>query len=102
VSLKKGSGPKTIPVTLTITGQGSTDKVIISYHNRKSSEVEARLNGGPAVKMASVIPFIVESWDLGWDLTEEDVLAMEDEFPGMVVGVIEGFWKARRKQVEGN
>jgi len=102
VSLKKGGGPKTIPATLTITGQGSTDKVSITFHNRKSSEVEGKLKESPDVKMAAIIPFIVESWDLDWDLTEEGVLSMEDEYPGLVVGILDGFWKARRKSVEGN
>lgn len=102
MSLKKGGGPKTIPVTLTVIGQGSTDKVQVTFHNRKGSEVEARLKENPDVKMAAVIPYIVESWDLEFDLTEEGVIALEDEYPGMVTGLVEGFWKARRKQVEGN
>lgn len=102
MSLKKGGGPKTIPVSLTIVGQGSTDKVQVTYHNRKSSEVEAKLKENKDVKLAAVIPFIVASWDLEFDLTEEGVVALEDEYPGMVTGIIDGFWKARRKAVEGN
>ncbi len=101
MSLKKGGGPKTLPVTLTIKGQGSTDKLEVVYHNRKSSEVEQllkELNG----TLASVVPFIVESWGTDFELTEEGVKAFEDEYPGIVSGVIEGFWRARRKEFEGN
>lgn len=101
MSLKKGGGPKTIPVTLTIKGQGSTDKLEIVYHNRKGSEVKELLEGKD-VKMAAVVPFIVESWDTDFALTEESVIAFEDEYPGIVSAVIEGFWKARRKELEGN
>jgi hypothetical protein len=102
MSLKKGGGPKTIAATLTIVGQGSTDKVQITYHNRKSSEVEARLKERPDGRMAVIIPFIVEAWDLDFELTEEGVIALEDEYPGLVAGILDGFYKARRKQVEGN
>lgn len=101
MSLKKGGGPKTIAATLTITGQGSTDKLNLVFHNRKSSEVQAKLME-PGVKMAAVVPFIVESWDSDFELTEEGLIAMEDENPGMVSAVFEGFYKARRKEVQGN
>ena len=102
MSLKKGGGPKTIAATLTIVGQGSTDKLQITFHNRRSSEVEARLKDRPGERMAVIIPFIVESWDLEFDLTEEGVIALEDEYPGLVAGILDGFWKARRKEVSGN
>lgn len=101
MSLKKGGGPKTIPATLTIIGQGSTDKLDVVYHNRRSSEVQAMLEGKD-VKMAAVVPFIVESWAADFELTEEGLVAFEDEYPGIILAVIEGFWKARRKALEGN
>lgn len=96
MSLKKGGGPKTLPTTLTIIGQGSTDKLNITYHNRKTTEVEAKLREG------NLIPFIVESWDTDFELTEEGIAAFEDEYPGIVEIVITGFWKVRRKEVEKN
>ncbi len=100
MSLKKGGGPKTLPVTLTITGQGSTDKLNLVYHNRKSSEVRERIKDD--VSLASIVPFVVESWDTDFPLTEEGVTGFEDEYPGIITAVLDGFWKARRKEVEGN
>lgn len=100
MSLKRGGGPKTIPVTLTITGQGSTDKLELVYHNRKSSEVEAKLKEG--VTLAGLIPFLVESWGTDFPLTEEGVSEAEDEYPGLLSAVLAGFWKARKKELEGN
>lgn len=100
MSLKKGGGPKTLPVTLTITGQGSTDKLNLVYHNRKSSEVRERIKDD--VSLASIVPFVVESWDTDFPLTEEGVTEFEDEYPGIITAVLDGFWKARRKEVEGN
>lgn len=100
MSLKKGGGPKTLAVTLTITGQGSTDKLELVYHNRKSSEVRARTEAGDT--LAGLVPFVVESWDTDFPLTEEGVSDFEDEYPGVLSAVLEGFWKARRKEAEGN
>lgn len=99
MSLKKGGGPKTLPTTLTITGQGATDKMQVTYHNRKTSEVEAKLREG---NLLAVIPFLVESWDVDFALTEEGIAEYEDEYPGIVEILIAGFWKARRKELEKN
>ena len=100
MSLKKGGGPKTLPVTLTITGQGSTDKLELVYHNRKSSEVDSKVKEGAT--LSAVIPFLVESWDTDFPLTEEGVTEFEDEYPGIVQAILSGFWKARKKEAEGN
>lgn len=97
MSLKKGSGPKTLPATLTITGQGATDKIDVTYHNRKQSEVIERAQSG-----ASLITYVVESWSLDFELTEEGVGELEDEYPGMVGILMEGFHQARRKAIEKN
>lgn len=101
MSLKKGGGPKTLPTTLTITGQGSTDKLDLVYHNRKSSDVEAKLKESGVI-LAGLVPYLVESWDTDFDLTEEGVLEYEDEYPGITEILIDGFWKARRKELEKN
>jgi hypothetical protein len=100
MSLKKGSGPKSLPATLTITGQGSTDKLDVTYHNRKQSEIRERLESG--VTMASLIAFLVESWNTDFDLTEEGVREFEDEYPGIVEILFAGFHQTRRKELEKN
>ncbi len=100
MSLKKGGGPKTIAITLTVVGQGFSDKFDVVYHNHKSSEVRARIEGGAT--MAAMIPYMVESWATDFELTEEGVAAFEDEYPGIIAALLEGFWKARRKETEGN
>ncbi|NID06655.1 hypothetical protein HBF26_17300 [Luteibacter jiangsuensis] len=100
MSLKKGNGPKVLPATLTISGQGSTDKLEVTYHNRKQSEVRERLESGAT--MAGLIAFLVDSWDTDFDLTEEGVMAFEDEYPGIVEILFAGFHQARRKELEKN
>lgn len=100
MSLKKGGGPETLPATLTITGQGSTDKLAVTYHNRKSSEVEGRVSD--SVTAAGIIPFLVKEWDTDFSLTEDGAKEFEDEYPGITQAIVSGFWKARRKEVEKN
>jgi hypothetical protein len=100
MSLKKGSGPKLLPATLTITGQGATDKLDVTYHNRKQSELRERMDAGAT--MASLVAYLVSSWDTDFDLTEEGVTAFEDEYPGIVEILFAGFHLARRKELEKN
>jgi hypothetical protein len=100
MSIRQGAGPKTLPTTLTIIGQTSSDKLNITYHNRKTSEVDAQLATG--ITLAALVPFLVESWDTDFPLTEEGVMAYEDEYPGIVGILIEGFHRARRKHLEKN
>lgn len=100
MSLRKGGGPKTLPTTLTITGQGSTDKLNVTYHNRKQSEIDAQFNSG--ITLGGLIPFLVESWDTDFALTEEGVKEFEDEYPGIVDILLSGYGKARLKEAEKN
>lgn len=100
MSLKKGGGPKTIPAALTIIGQGSTDKLNVTFHNRKQSEITEKLEAG--LTLGGLVPFLVESWDTDFELTEEGVREFEDEYPGIVDIVLMGFHRARRKEAEKN
>ena len=100
MSLRKGAGPKTLPTTLTIRGQGATDKLDVTYHNRKQSEVIERAQAGDT--MASMVVFVVASWDTDFELTTDGVQAFEDEYPGIVGILMEGFHQARQKALEKN
>lgn len=100
MSLKKGGAPKTLQATLTIVGQGSADKLEITYHNRKTSEVQKTLEDG--CSLGGLVVFLVESWGTDFELTEEGVREAEDEYPGLVDAIITGFHRARRKELEKN
>jgi hypothetical protein len=100
MTLKKGQSPAELPYVLTITGQGSTDKLSLVYHNRKPSEVKARLEEKGSV--AAYVPWIVKEWDTDFALTEEGVTEFEDEYPGIVRAVLDGWHLARHKEAEKN
>jgi hypothetical protein len=101
MSLKKGGAPALLPCVLTLTGQGSSDKISLTYHNRKASEMNERLEQTSST-IAGLIPWLVAEWDLDFALTEEGVLALDDEYPGVVEAIMQGFHKARRKEAEKN
>jgi hypothetical protein len=95
----------TIATLLTITGQGETVTFEVTYHNRRQSEVEATLNKAlaqlenaddPGDGIPGVVLSMVESWDSEYPLTIEGIKEMEDDRPGILLGVIKGFHDARK------
>lgn len=100
MSLKRGEAPKTIKAKLTIKGQGREDTLEVVYFNRKESEIDAKI--AEKVTFAGLIPFIVESWDTDFPVTEQGALEFEDEYVGIVAAVVQGFYRARRKELQGN
>lgn len=100
MSLKKGGSPELLDTTLTITGQGSTDQLKLVFFNRKGTDVDAKIKAGNT--LGALIPYIVKDWDTDFELTEEGITAMEDEYPGMVEIIFGAFWAARRKTAEKN
>lgn len=90
-----------IPATLTLTGQGESLTFNVNYRNMKRSELNALLAdnvGKPNV----VFLQMVESWEAAFPLTEEGLVDLEDERPGSIMGIIEGFHEARKMAKEKN
>lgn len=101
MSLRKGGSPETLKVTLTISGQGSTDKLNVVYHNRKRTEYEAFM-AQPDITFGAVIPYIIKEWDTDFPITQEGINEFEDEYPGIIQILMAGFGKARQKELEKN
>lgn len=89
----KNVAKATFPMTLSVVAQGDSHTLNIVCHNRKSSELEAKFNDNAT--MAELVQFLVESWDLGYDLTEEGLMELEDSWPGALLAVVQGFNDAR-------
>jgi len=95
----KRKRPATLPATLTITGQGETEKFTITYNNLPTSAydqlvAESREKGG----ISHVVLGIVKEWDTEFELTTEGVNEAEDLNPGLVIAVIQGYHDARKVQ----
>jgi len=100
MSLKKGQSPSELPYVLTLVGQGSSDKLKLTYHNRKTGELKKKSEDG--VTIAGLIPWLVKEWDTDFSLTEDGVVEFDEEYPGVVQAVLEGWHLARRKEAEKN
>lgn len=88
-----------IKTTLTLIGQGDKITFEITYFNRKQSEVDAVIEN-PDRKMherlVDTLIFMVKEWDSEYPLTEEGLKELEDDRPGTIMGIIEGFHAARQ------
>lgn len=104
--IKKGNAPKTIPAKLEIVGGGETNTLELTFHNRKPSEIEAKveeLKGTKDPFLPSMVLFVVKEWpDTDYSLSLEGILEMEDERPGICDAILQGFHKVRRVALEGN
>lgn len=105
MAVMKGNAPKTIPAKLEITGGGETNTLSITFHNRKPSEFQARLDELKDSKdpfLPSMVLFVVKEWESDYSLSLEGIQEIEDERPGICDAILQGFHKVRRVALEGN
>ncbi len=105
MAVMKGNAPKTIPAKLEITGGGETNTLSITFHNRKPSEFQAKLDelkGSKDPFLPSMVLFVVKEWESDYSLSLEGVLEMDDDRPGICGAILQGFHKVRRVALEGN
>ncbi len=105
MAIKKGNAPKTIPSKLDIVGGGESNTLSLTFHNRKPSELQARVDEMKESKdpfLPSMVLFVVKEWDTDYSLSIEGALEMEDERPGICDAILKGFHKVRQVELEGN
>lgn len=105
MAIKKGNAPKTIPAKLELTGGGETNTLSLSFHNRKPSDFEARieeLRDSKEPLLPSLVVYVVKEWETDFSLSIEGVLEMEDERPGIANAIIQGFHRVRQVELQGN
>ncbi|MBV6304938.1 hypothetical protein KVP10_08560 [Candidimonas humi] len=105
MAIKRGNAPTTIPARLTIKGAGESNKLELTYFNRKSSEYDdkvAELKESSVPFLPSLVVFLVKEWDTDYSLSIEGVLELEDERSGICEAILQGFWQARRIELEKN
>lgn len=91
-------GPDLIPVNLTIKSQGETLAVEVTYHNRTPDEVqEAAKQDG-----TNIVLFLVNAWNLPYDLTDDGVKEMEQCRPGTAAALVDGYFGARQSELVKN
>ena len=84
-----------IPSTLTVTGQGDTIKLKLTYNNLPMDAVQELLDAEDKT-VADVVLAVVKEWESEYELSTEGLNELENDRPGMVVALIQGFYDARR------
>lgn len=134
MTIRKGNAPKTIPHKLTVTGQGETNTLQLTYHNRKASELEEKIKGlreaslkiqeqitelsnskakGFEKKLEelrakdepflpAMVTFLVAEWDTDYSLGLEGIKELEDDRPGILQAIFQGYHRARQFALEKN
>lgn len=85
---------ETIDATLTIRGQGFTEKFDVTYNNVTVDDYQAKMDD-PAVTLGDIVLYVVRKWDTEFDLTPNGLREAESYYPGVSMAVIEGFHESR-------
>lgn len=90
----------TLPATLTVNGQGESVVLPLTYHNRRQTELNKFIE--TTRDSREIVLYLVESWESEYDLSLDGLAALEDDRPGMILALIEGFHQARKVEAGKN
>lgn len=90
-----------IPSALTVKGQGETIQFNLTFHNRSSDELDAKLKE-KGNTYGDTILFIVESWESEYPLTREGLIELDNDRPGILIALLDAYHDARRMHREKN
>lgn len=98
--------PEIISTDLTIAGLGEKFTVPVTYKNLTQKEWEALLEtqmaDGQPIKTSEMLERVVAKFNKTESPKSEDFLAMESEWPGIMLAVVRGFHLARTVNLEKN
>ncbi|WP_439444438.1 hypothetical protein ABWU93_11325 [Xanthomonas translucens pv. translucens] len=101
MAVKRGEAPKTIKASLSFTGAAEKFKLGVTYNNVSGAEYRAKQND-PEATVADLVLLIVAEWDADYPLSVDGIAEFDDERPGICDGLIQGYWRARRVDLEKN
>ena len=98
--------PETISTDLTITGLGDkfTLPVVYRYHTQKQWEelLGTKMADGQPIKTSEMLERLVAKFNKTDAPKSEDFLEVENNYPGIMIAVIQGFHQARMVSLEKN
>lgn len=100
--LKKKT-PETIATVLRLKGQGEEFSLPVTYRNLKQKEYDALVtqahadNAGDLIKSNAFVALgLITEWGSEYDLTLEGLIEANDDWPYLLVALVEGFFMARQ------
>lgn len=112
--------PDTIAARLKVSASGVENLLMLTYHNHKPDDYDAFAQNPENMKVpeglsdvdavrsinAGFVLFLVKSFDDAtaedFPLTHEGLLQLERHYPGVLLGIVQGYHMARAAKVEKN
>lgn len=82
-------------LALTVVGQGDKIKFNVTYNNLNKDQLQ-ELQEKPDIVLGEFVLAMVKSWDSEYELSLAGLTELEDDRPGMMEALIQGFHEARR------
>lgn len=100
MSVKKGEAPKKIATELSFNSPAEKFTLAVTYNNISGKEYREAVESGKSV--ADLVFLLVSKWDADYQLSVDGITDFEDERLGICDGLIQGYWRSRRVELEKN
>ena len=96
-----GKAPEKIATTLSFKGAAEKFKLTVTYHNIGTKAFQALFESKEEM-LGSVLLKLIDRWDADYPLSIEGIDAFEDQRPGIINALFQGYHQARRVELEKN
>lgn len=100
MGVRRGEAPKRIRAAVELKTAAERLNFQVEYVNMKTSEFNALLDSG--LTYGQLLVQLIATWDADYPLSSDGFNDLEDERPGCLVGLLQGWHKARLAEREGN
>lgn len=96
--------PETIATTLTMVGQGREQKLRLVYRHKTLDEYGALLDDLREGRITPTqgVMVLVESWEASMPLSEQTLATLNQQQPGAVWAIVEGYGQSLAVARKGN
>ena len=96
-----GKPPEKIATTLALKGAAEKFKLMVTYHNVGTKALQALFESKKET-LGSLLLKLIDCWDAEYPLSIEGIEAFEDQRPGIINALLQGYDQARRVELEKN
>lgn len=100
MGVRRGEAPKRIRAAVELKAAAERLHFQVEYVNMKTSEFNGLVEAG--LTLPQLLVQIVASWDAEYPLTPDGFADLEDERPGCLMGLVQGWHSARLAERSGN
>ena len=101
MTIQQGQMPKEIKTSLSFKGEAEKFTIHVTYNNLTLKDYLTLIQGD-SKNFSDVLFALIHDWDAGYPLSVEGLDTLEDEHPGVLRGLFDGYLRARRVELEKN